>query len=246
MVLSDSTEAFEIVNPKGKSHLLLVCDHASNKVPSFLQELGLSEAQLNDHIAWDPGAADVARFLAQDLDATLVLSGFSRLVIDCNRSLISPLLIAPVSDGVVVPANQNLTEAQRSHRIESYFLPYHQAIQQLLDDRLDVITTVLSIHSFSPALAEADEESCRPWHVGVSFKEFSGLADKLYAALKRDEQLRVGYHEPYAVDDEFDFTLIEHGFKRQLQHAMIEMRQDQLLTVEQRKSWALRILKALH
>lgn len=62
-----------------------ICDHASNRVPRLLGNLGLEPAQLADHIGWDPGAAEVARRLSGHLDAPLGLSGYSRLAVDCNR-----------------------------------------------------------------------------------------------------------------------------------------------------------------
>ena len=46
---------------------------------------GLDASELTRHIAWDPGALPVARGLSSALDATLIHSGISRLVIDCNR-----------------------------------------------------------------------------------------------------------------------------------------------------------------
>ncbi|HVL02222.1 MAG TPA: N-formylglutamate amidohydrolase, partial [Dongiaceae bacterium] len=75
---------FEIINANGKSNVLLVCDHASNRVPLRMKNLGLNAQQLADHISWDPGAAEVAHALSSLLDAPLILSGYSRLVIDCN------------------------------------------------------------------------------------------------------------------------------------------------------------------
>jgi len=37
--------------------IVLVCGHASNRVPAALDGLGLGERHLPDHIAWDIGAA---------------------------------------------------------------------------------------------------------------------------------------------------------------------------------------------
>lgn len=245
LLSSEEARVFEIINPEGKSDFLLVCDHASNRVPKSLNNLGLTDDQLNDHIAWDPGAAIVARKLSQLLDATLVVSGYSRLVIDCNRALISPQLIAQVSDGIKVPANQNLTDTERQQRIDTFFKPYHHAINSVLEQRKGRDTILLSIHSFSPALAEPDKNTARPWHIGLSFKEKAKLTDHLYAGLIKDKQLCVGYHLPYAVDEEFDYTLIEHGFKRNLEHGMIEVRQDQLVSEEAADQWAQKIYIAL-
>lgn len=60
--------------------------------------LGLSATALASHIAWDPGAVEVARRLAEHLDAPLIASGYSRLVIDCNRPLTSEESITSTSD----------------------------------------------------------------------------------------------------------------------------------------------------
>ena len=246
MLHSDEADVYSVINPEGQSDFLLVCDHASNKVPLILNDLGLTPKQLHDHVAWDPGAAKVAEALAQLLDATLIMSGYSRLVIDCNRALISPQLIAPISDGIKVPANQNLSDKERQQRIDTFFTPYHQAINAVLDQRKDRVTKLLSIHSFSPALAESGKDSARPWHIGLSFKGKAELTDLLHAGLTQDKQLCVGYHQPYEVDEEFDFTLIEHAVKRGLDHAMIEVRQDQLVGEQAAKQWAHRIVSALN
>jgi predicted N-formylglutamate amidohydrolase len=77
--------ACEVINAGEAGTAFLVCDHASNRVPWLLGNLGLEPAQLADHIGWDPGAAEVARRLSGHLDAPLGLSGYSRLAVDCNR-----------------------------------------------------------------------------------------------------------------------------------------------------------------
>ncbi len=77
---------FSLVNPEGRRSLLIVCDHATNTIPRRLDALGLTPEQRGGHIAWDPGAAAVTRLLAIALDAPAVLSGYSRLVVDCNRA----------------------------------------------------------------------------------------------------------------------------------------------------------------
>ena len=65
---SDEPSPIELVNADGRSSAVLVCDHASNRVPRQLDTLGLDAVQLADHIGWDPGAADVARRLSILLD----------------------------------------------------------------------------------------------------------------------------------------------------------------------------------
>ena len=85
---------------------VLVCDHASNAVPAHMERLGLDQAELDRHIGWDIGAAMVTESLSARLDAPACLSGYSRLVVDCNRPPGSPTAMPAVSDGTVVPANQ--------------------------------------------------------------------------------------------------------------------------------------------
>ena len=92
---------YESFNPDGTAPLLLVCDHASRFLPRRLGTLGLSEAELARHIAWDIGIAEVTRGLARALDAPAILSRFSRLAIDPNRALDDPTLIPQLSDGLV-------------------------------------------------------------------------------------------------------------------------------------------------
>src|SRR5262245_26766261 len=143
----------EIVHPHAASRVVLVCDHASNRVPEALGSLGLSASDLATHIGWDIGAATVARHLSTLLDATLVLSGYSRLVIDCNRPVQVPGAIPEVSGGVAIPGNAGIDAAAREARIRTFWHPYHSTIAGLLDARArahggDVV--LLSIHSFTP------------------------------------------------------------------------------------------------
>src|SRR3954468_2270785 len=94
---------FQVFNEKGKAPLLLLCDHASKAVPKALGDLGISEEDLGRHIGWDIGGLDAAIELAAVLDAPLVASGYSRLVIDCNRWPGGEGSIPEISDGVHVP-----------------------------------------------------------------------------------------------------------------------------------------------
>lgn len=233
--------AFEIVNAGGNSPVLLVCDHASHYVPRCLHDLGLEAPHLSDHISWDPGAADVARHLSALLDAPLVLSGYSRLVIDCNRPLQSPESIATQSAGITIPGNLNLTEQDRAQRIATFFLPYHQAIDALLDARHPKTTVLLSIHSFTPILNDKE----RPWHIGVSFWHDHRLAKQLHDQLTEHSDILVGYNEPYPIENEFDYSIPVHGEGRGLASAMIEIRQNEIDSITAAKQWAARIALAV-
>jgi predicted N-formylglutamate amidohydrolase len=236
----DESPAFEIVNAEGAGSAVLVCDHASNRVPRCLGTLGLAPEQLADHIGWDPGAAEVARQLAEQLDAPLVSSGYSRLVIDCNRPLGNAASIAERSAGVPVPGNLGLTAQARAARVETLFRPYHEAIDRLLDARTNRPSLLLSIHSFTPVL----NGEKRPWSVGVSHWRDRRFAVLLSKALASHVNGIVGDNQPYPIEAAVDYTVPVHGEGRGLHAVMIEIRNDGLRTKAQIDAWAERLAAA--
>ncbi len=237
---SDEPPAVELVNAGGSGSAVLVCDHASNRIPRRLGNLGLDALALADHIAWDPGAAEVARRLSADLDAPLVLSGYSRLVIDCNRPLGNAQCIAEQSAGVPVPGNRALSAGDRAMRIDTLYRPYHDAIARLLERRSQRASLLLSIHSFTPVLEGRE----RPWQVGVSYWRDPRLAVLLRGGLSQGMESAVGDNQPYAIDEAIDYTVPVHGEGRGLPSVMIEMRQDGIRVPAQAATWAARLAQA--
>jgi predicted N-formylglutamate amidohydrolase len=233
----DEPPPVELLNADGRSSAVLVCDHASNRVPRQFGTLGLDAVQLASHIGWDPGAAEVARRLSALLDAPLVLSGYSRLVIDCNRPLRNAESIAEQSDGVPVPGNRGLSSAERESRINALFRPYHDAIDRLLDGRNRRPSLLLSIHSFTPVLNGRP----RPWHIGISHWRDRRLAALMLGALARSGEFTVGDNEPYPIDADVDYTIPAHGEGRRLPGVMIEIRQDGIMTAADAAVWAARL-----
>jgi predicted N-formylglutamate amidohydrolase len=236
----DEPPAVELVNAQGSSHAVLICDHASNRVPQRLDSLGLDTAQLAEHIAWDPGAAEVARLLSEQLDAPLVLSAYSRLVIDCNRPLHNADSIAEQSAGVLVPGNRGLSPSERTQRINTLFRPYHDAIDRLLDERAQRPTLLLSIHSFTPVL----NGQSRPWHIGICYRRDRQFAALLRDALARRGDLIVGDNQPYSIEAEVDYTIPVHGEARGIPSVMIEIRQDGIRTTAEVTAWVERLVQA--
>jgi predicted N-formylglutamate amidohydrolase len=242
LLAADEPPPVEVVNRDGRSTIVLVCDHASNRVPRRLSRLGITAAELDMHIGWDPGAAAVARRMSQRLDAALVLSGYSRLVIDCNRPLGSPGSIPAVSAGITVPGNERLNAAEAAARADALFWPYHRAIAALLDARAAARrpTALLAIHSFTPDYPGHE----RPWHVAVSYNRDRRLAALLLPVLQGAAGLVVGDNLPYAVSDTDDYTIPVYGERRGLPHALIEIRQDGIADEPGVAAWADRLVAA--
>jgi predicted N-formylglutamate amidohydrolase len=237
LLAADEPAPVRVVNADGAGSAVLVCDHASNRIPRRLGTLGLASTELADHIGWDPGAADVARRLSGHLDAPLVLSRYSRLAIDCNRPPDSPESTPELSAGVPVPGNRMLTPRDRALRIEGVFSPYHRAISEVLDRRAGRPSLLLSIHSFTPELTGHR----RPWDIAISYGRDRRLAALMLDALKADAKLVVGDNEPYPVDDASDYTIPVHGEGRGLPHVLIEIRQDGIATPADAAAWAVRL-----
>lgn len=218
-----ATVPFEGLDGAAGCPVLLLCDHASNHLPDAYGSLGLGLEQFERHIAFDIGARDLTLALAARLEAPAVLSCFSRLLIDPNRGLDDPTLIMKLSDGAVVPGNAAIGEAERQHRIETYYLPYHRAITASIDGMLarGLAPLLVSLHSFTPVW----KESPRPWHVGILWDRDGRLALPMIAGFRRQKRIVVGDNEPYSGSLAGD-TMNMHGTDRGLAHALIEIRQD--------------------
>jgi predicted N-formylglutamate amidohydrolase len=235
----DDPPPFEIVNHAGACRALLICDHAGRAIPKALGSLELDEAALWRHIAWDIGIADVTRSLSRLLDAPAVLSGYSRLVIDCNRRLGDPTSIAQESDGVRVPGNCGLTAADRAARAAACFHPYHQAIDRLIEGRMraGLVPAIISMHSFTPVMNGFE----RPWHVGILWNRDPRLPVPLMERLAREPGICVGDNEPYTGRDEHGYSIYVHGQDLGLPHVLIELRQDLIDTHHGAEAWAERL-----
>jgi predicted N-formylglutamate amidohydrolase len=231
--------AVEVVNPESEATCFLICDHASKRLPQRLGDLGLTLAERESHIGWDIGAADLARRLSSILDAPLLLTGYSRLVIDCNRPLTSAGSIPVTSAGVSIPGNRDLGALQIRQRQDTLFRPYHGAITRLLDRRRQrrQPTALFSIHSFTPDFPG----QVRPWHIDFAYNRDRRLAGLLLDSFGREHDLTVGDNLPYNVDDGSDHSIPMHGEGRGLPHVLIEIRQDTLGRPDLVDRWAERL-----
>ena len=236
--------AAQVVNAAGRAPFVLACDHASNRLPAAYGDLGLSRIQRLMHIAWDPGALAVALRLSALLDAPLVHSTVSRLVIDCNRAPDAVDLIPRVSERTAIPGNDNVGDEERRRRLATYHAPFHAAIESLLETRKSVgeEAIVVTVHSFTPVFKDVP----RPWPIGLIHGRDIAFTAALRDALAAEEpDLRIGWNEPYAAHSGVTFTLEEHGDRRGLPATMIELRHDQVLEPMGIEMWSARLARAL-
>jgi predicted N-formylglutamate amidohydrolase len=222
----------EFIPGQSASRVLLIADHASNRVPDDVI-LGAAPALLNDHIALDIGVAPLTRVLAERLGAAAVLARFSRLVVDLNRDADEENVIPAMSDGHVIPGNRNLSAAGREERLARYWYPYHA----LVDERIETLQPALlgSVHSFTPRLSSRPEEE-RPWQVGVLYNRDERAA-RIAIPMLRERGVVTGDNEPYS-GRALNATMNRHGEGRSLPYLGLEVRQDLIATGEGVAQWA--------
>lgn len=226
-----------IAGPGRRGPFVVVCDHASNRVPEEVGggTLGLSTEDMSRHIAHDIGAAGVAEALGRLLDAPALLSRFSRLVIDPNRGEDDPTLVMRLYDRTIIPGNRHIDRDGIALRAAAYHRPYHTALAGLLAERPGAIA--VSIHSFTPRL---EGRHPRPWHVGVLHGPDMRLAGPMLEVLRAEPDLVVGDNEPYAGFFEGD-TMHRHAILPGRPYLLLELRQDLIAAPEGQERWAARL-----
>lgn len=242
LLAPDEPAPVSVYNEGARSPYVIVCDHASRALPRALGDLGLTDEERSTHIAWDIGAAAVARLLADDLDAILFLQNYSRLVIDCNRPLVAKDSIPAVTGGVPVPGNQGLGEAEVQARIAEIFSPYHDRIRSELKAREAKRPYLfLSMHSFTPILYGER----RRFHAGVLYHDDRRLAAPFLELLRAESGLVVGDNEPYSASPATDYSIIDHAQKKNVPYVEIEVRQDLIDEPSGQAEWAKRLARII-
>jgi predicted N-formylglutamate amidohydrolase len=242
-IAQDEPAPFVIVNSHGKGRAVLTCDHASAYVPRRLGSLGLEPKDRMRHIAWDIGAAGVARGLSRHLDAPLILAGYSRLVVDCNRPLRVADIFTERSEDTPIPGNIGISVGEKADRAAVFYWPYHDALHRLIESRMmaGVVPVLICVHSFTPVYRGVS----RRWHVGVHYRLDSRLAALALAGLRHDPELIVGENEPYGVSLDEDYTALVHAERRGLPYVLFEIRQDLISSQAGIDAWADRLAAVL-
>lgn len=235
--------AYEILDADAPGPWVVSCDHATNAVPGWVGggALGLPREDMARHIAYDVGAAGLARALAQRLGSPAILAGFSRLVIDPNRGEDDPTLVMRLYDGTIIPANRHLPVEELVRRVELLYRPYHDALAGLLAAREE--PALLAIHSFTPQLRGRPP---RPWQVAVLYAPADErLAQPVLRRLRAEPDLCVGDNQPYSGALPGD-SVDRHALAQGRLNLLVELRNDLIGTPDAQEAWADRLAPLLH
>ena len=241
----EAFQPFERIEGALDRGALVICDHAANAFPPGYGALGLPREALERHIAYDIGAAWLARRLAARLGAPAVLSTFSRLLIDANRGADDPTLVMRISDGALIPGNAHVEPREIERRRQLFWGPYRAQIDSTIEAMLATgePPAILSIHSFTPRWRGVP----RPWKVGVLWDSDPRLPEPLLQALAEEDDLaphEIGDNEPYE-GALFGDTINAVATSRGLSNALIEVRQDLIADQESAEAWADRLARII-
>jgi predicted N-formylglutamate amidohydrolase len=224
------------------SRWVITCDHASNRVPPDVGggDLGLPPEDMERHIAYDVGAAGVARALAEALDAPVILSDFSRLVIDPNRGEDDPTLLMKVYDGSIIPGQPPCRRGGGRAPPCAVSPPLPPRDRGLIASRVHARSSSRSIPS------PRNSSAARPGHGmwACSMPGTRALPCPFLARLNAEPDLCVGDNQPYSGHLPGD-ALDRHGVQTGLPHVLIEVRNDLIGTEAEQRAWGRRLAPML-
>tara|TARA_B100000902_G_scaffold386947_1_gene430271 strand:+ start:3832 stop:4536 length:705 start_codon:yes stop_codon:yes gene_type:complete len=202
------------------NQILIIADHASNYLPKENNKLGLTNAFLNQHIAFDIGVKELSLDLSHQLKCNVIQGKYSRLLIDLNRDLDDPTVIPEIVDRKIIPGNIGLSKKELKLRVKKIYNKYHYEIDRTIKN--EKVRVILSLHSFNPIF----KNKKRLLEFGVLSNEDKTLSNIIIDQLKL-QKLNVGDNKPYKGNLIGD-SMYRHGLRNKLPHALIEVRNDLL------------------
>ncbi len=218
----------------GRPTVLVVCEHASNRVPGFLGDMGLSRDALQSHIAWDPGALAVAQGIAQGMSGSLIYGGVSRLVYDCNRPPEAADAMPARSEDIPVPANANMTADERTDRVAQVYRPFAAALSDEIAQNRETLELMVTMHSFTPVYRGQN----RAVELGLLHGADDRFAQAMMGTAPPDLPYVTRLNEPYSAVDGVAHTLDVRAVPNGLLNVMIEIRNDLIQTPAQQQAMA--------
>lgn len=217
-------DVVNVRNAEGAGPLLVVCEHASPRIPEMLDDLGIADEVKRSHVVWDPGALVLAERIAEVFDSPLVAAQVSRLVYDLNRPPEHPGATPAKSEVFDIPGNRDLPEAERAARVDLIYNRFHDEVARQLDARVarGLPTVLVTIHTFTPIYFGEPREV----EIGVLHDVDERVANSMLDAASAIAPRIVERNEPYGPEDGVTHTLKLHGLSRSIPNVMIEVRND--------------------
>ena len=227
---------FNIFNENGAANILFTSDHNGSSIPKKLKNLGVSAHEMRRHVAYDIGINAVSHALAARFNAPLIVSNYSRLVIDCNRYPGAISSIPMISDRTVVPGNENLSSSSAQDREKEIFTAYHSSVSKQIEmmQRNGKGPTLIALHSFTPVM----DGEFRPWQIGILWKDDERLARPIIEKLRQDKTLNIGDNKPYSGSEPAGYTVDYHVVPLNLMSIAVEFRQDLIEFQSGAEYWA--------
>lgn len=221
LLIEQDGSSFEWTNAKGNGPCVLMCEHASNRIPNYLNSLGLTDTELQSHVAWDPGAHELGLLLSGNLQAPFIAARFSRLVYDCNRPPESASAMPSDTEVCPIPGNQDLTQIDRDARTRVLYEPFHASLKCVLDScNKQTPTLLVTMHSFKPMFYG----KTRTVETGLLHGADDRLATAMMSRAQTGNAFDCRFNEPYAVGDGVLHTLEKQLSGTSIPSVMIEVR----------------------
>lgn len=224
-------DVYREISGDAASGLMLVADHASNRVPEDI-DLGVAPSVLDKHVGVDIGIERLSERVAEGLGCPAIIATVSRLVVDLHREHDNPAATPVLTDGHHVPANAALDDAGRAARMDRFWHPYHDRISAMIDAFSP--TMLFTLHSFTPQL-ETRSDIERPWQTGILYNQ-DDRAPRIAIPKLKALGLIVGDNEPYS-GKELNATMNRHAEARGLPYLAIEVRNDLIADEEGARNW---------
>ncbi|MCC6142485.1 MAG: N-formylglutamate amidohydrolase [Candidatus Hydrogenedentes bacterium] len=173
--------------------LILTCEHGGNQIPPPYQRLfANARLALESHRGWDPGALELAQYLARRLPAPLIAATVSRLLVELNRSVGHPQLFSVYTE--------RLSREEKDHLLTQYYYPHRNRVEEAAGDDIAQGRRLvhIGVHSFTPIL----DGRRRDADLGLLYDPVRPLEKAFCAAWRRAiedaaPELRVRRNYPY-------------------------------------------------
>lgn len=189
-------------------NLIITCEHAGNQVPEGYSHIFSHIGEvLESHRGYDPGALQIARFLATEYSSPLFICETTRLLIEPNRSLDNNQLYSEYS--------KKLFDTDHEQILQRYYYPHRNAVEDVISKSSKPVLH-LSIHTFTPVLNEKE----RTVDLGLLFdpnrKSELELCGRLMDGLEQLlPYLKIEFNEPYKGTDDGFTTYLRTKFADQ-------------------------------